>query len=140
MLAGVSEADSEIRDLLHAPSGSAPVPADRMLSSSDEDTSDEAFAGRHAALEAEEQHRFNSFAGNSLPLFIAVDPYSCAVEWCKEMLLSGPHSMYVHWQTRNAFLSMVVTGTWSKCCLRSCCTICCEHCSLLYQLRNMPVT
>ena len=36
-----------------------------MLSSSDEDTCDEAFAGRHAALEAEEQQRFNTLAGMS---------------------------------------------------------------------------
>ena len=37
-----------------------------MVSSSDEDTSDEAFAARHAALEAEEQQRFNTLAGKSL--------------------------------------------------------------------------
>ena len=35
----------------------------RANSSSDEDISDEAFAARHAVLEAEEQQRFNSFAG-----------------------------------------------------------------------------
>ena len=72
MLAGVSEADSEIRNLLHAPSGSAAVPADRVASSSDEDTSDEAFASRHGALEAEEQQRFNSFAGKSVSLLITL--------------------------------------------------------------------
>lgn len=60
---GVSEADADITDLLRAPCGTAAAPADSMVSSSEEDTSDEAFAGRHAALEAEEQHRFNSFAG-----------------------------------------------------------------------------
>ena len=38
----------------------------RALNSSDEDTSDEAFAARHAALEAEEQQRFNSFAGECI--------------------------------------------------------------------------
>lgn len=37
--------------------------AGACASSSDEDTSDEAFAARHAGLEAEEQQRFNSFAG-----------------------------------------------------------------------------
>ena len=48
---------------MHAIPGSA-ASADGMLdSSSDEDTSDEAFAARHVALEAEEQQRFNSFAG-----------------------------------------------------------------------------
>lgn len=65
VVAGISEADSDIRDLLHAPSGSAVAPKDRMVSSSDEDTSDEAFAGRHAALEAEEQQRFNTLAGEN---------------------------------------------------------------------------
>ncbi|KAL3146630.1 hypothetical protein ABBQ32_000861 [Trebouxia sp. C0010 RCD-2024] len=59
----MSEADADITDLLRASCGIAAASADSMVSSSDEDTSDEAFAGRHAALEAEEQHRFNSFAG-----------------------------------------------------------------------------
>lgn len=42
-------------------------------SSSDEDTSDEAFAARHAGLEAEEQQRFNSFAGEPA-LHLACQP------------------------------------------------------------------
>ncbi|DBA85626.1 TPA: hypothetical protein ACH3X1_005203 [Trebouxia sp. C0004] len=58
----VSEADSELRDLVRVPSDAAAA-AGASASSSDEDTSDEAFAARHAGLEAEEQHRFNSFAG-----------------------------------------------------------------------------
>ncbi len=41
----------------------AAAAAGACASSSDEDTSDEAFAARHAGLEAEEQQRFNSFAG-----------------------------------------------------------------------------
>jgi len=49
---------------VHAPSGLASV-ADGQVNSSDEDTSDEAFAARHAVLEAEEQQRFNSFAGEN---------------------------------------------------------------------------
>lgn len=59
----MSEADSDIKDLLHAPSSSGAAAKDKLVSSSDEDTSDEAFAGRHAALEAEEQQRFNTLAG-----------------------------------------------------------------------------
>ena len=62
---GISEADSDIRNLLHAPSSSGAAAEDKMASSSDEDTSDEAFAGRHAALEAEEQQRFNTLAGKT---------------------------------------------------------------------------
>ncbi len=45
------------------PSDAAAAAAGACASSSDEDTSDEAFAARHAGLEAEEQQRFNSFAG-----------------------------------------------------------------------------
>lgn len=41
----------------------AAAAAGASATSSDEDTSDEAFAARHAGLEAEEQQRFNSFAG-----------------------------------------------------------------------------
>lgn len=73
--AGVSEADSDIRDLLQVPSGGAAAPADKVVSSSDEDTSDEAFAGRHSALEAEEQHRFNSFAGKYLVLSLLMQQH-----------------------------------------------------------------
>lgn len=59
----ISETDADLKDLVRATPGSA-ASADGMLeSSSDEDTSDEAFAARHVALEAEEQQRFNSFAG-----------------------------------------------------------------------------
>ncbi len=47
------------------PSDAAAAAAGACASSSDEDTSDEAFAARHAGLEAEEQQRFNSFAGES---------------------------------------------------------------------------
>jgi hypothetical protein len=65
VFAGVSEADSELRDLVRVPSdaAAAAAAAGAFASSSDEDTSDEAFAARHAGLEAEEQQRFNSFAG-----------------------------------------------------------------------------
>lgn len=60
----VSEADSELRDLVQMPSDAAAAAAGgASASSSDEDTSDEAYAARHAGLEAEEQQRFNSFAG-----------------------------------------------------------------------------
>lgn len=45
------------------PADAAAAAAGACASSSDEDTSDEAFAARHAGLEAEEQQRFNSFAG-----------------------------------------------------------------------------
>ena len=71
--AGIAEAHSDIRDLLHAPCGSGAAAEDRMVSSSDEDTSDEAFAGRHALLEAEEQQRFNTLAGKSQSLFIGCE-------------------------------------------------------------------
>ena len=68
---GVSEADADLQDLLHALPASASMPeveGDKLASSSDEDTSDEAFAARHAALEAEEQQRFNSFAGKDVKI------------------------------------------------------------------------
>ena len=56
--------DSDLQDLLTVPSGdAAAATANDPVVSSDEDTSDEAFAVRHAVLEAEEQQRFNSFAG-----------------------------------------------------------------------------
>ena len=73
VLSGISEADSDIRDLLHAPSGSGVAADNKMMGSSDEDTSDEAFAGRHAALEAEEQQRFNTLAGRSRACPLAVN-------------------------------------------------------------------
>ena len=61
---GLSEVESDLQDLLAVPSGSAAgAGADEREVSSDEDTSDEAFSARHAVLEAEEQQRFNSFAG-----------------------------------------------------------------------------
>ena len=58
---GVSEADADLQDLVHMHSGEGT--AERAASSSEEDISDEAFAARHAVLEAEERQKFNSYAG-----------------------------------------------------------------------------
>lgn len=60
---GLSEADADLRDLVHMPPAS--VMAELGVSSSDEDSSDEAFAARHAVLEAEERAKFNSYAGEA---------------------------------------------------------------------------
>lgn len=73
MHAGVSEADSEQKGLVPLPSDGADAAGGNPASSSDEDTSDEAFAARHAVFEAEEQQRFNSFAGK--PVVSASNPF-----------------------------------------------------------------
>lgn len=61
MFTGLAEAALDLQDLVHVPSGQAA--AEQAVSSSEEDTSDEAFAARHAVLEAEERQKFNSYAG-----------------------------------------------------------------------------
>ena len=53
----------DLKDLVRAVPASAASGDGMFEESSEEDTSDEAFAARHVALEAEEQQRFNSFAG-----------------------------------------------------------------------------
>lgn len=73
-MAGLSEADTDLQDLLHVPSGE--VAAEQAVSSSEEDTSDEAFAARHAVLEAEERQKFNSYAGEN---------HDCTLWMCNEL-------------------------------------------------------
>lgn len=73
-MAGLSKADADLQDLLHVPAGE--VAAEQAVSSSEEDTSDEAFAARHAVLEAEERQKFNSYAGEN---------HDCTLWMCNEL-------------------------------------------------------
>ena len=75
-MAGLSEADADLHELLHVPSGEAA--AEQAVSSSEEDTSDEAFAARHAVLEAEERQKFNSYAGEDCDTV----PCMLCFVWC----------------------------------------------------------
>ena len=101
MHAGVSEADSDQKGLVPLPSDGADAAAGNPASSSDEDTSDEAFAARHAVFEAEEQQRFNSFAGK--PVVSASNTSDLAHMYCMMFIGSIAHMLQAPPVGRNLF-------------------------------------